>query len=276
MLQALERHARDGTSSSTDLDPLARADAEAAMEEWLDRKGVPEAWEIAPALVDQNVHLPMLDRLAAIIDGEPLSAALTWLAQSHGINVLLREIGESSARVSDIVGALKGYTHLGQSPLQSIDLHEGIDNTLVMLHMKLADGITVRRDYGADMPALQAYGNELNQVWTNLLNNAVDAVGREGEIVIRTSHQSGWARVEIEDNGPGIPDEITPRIFDPFFTTKPPGKGTGLGLSICHSIVTRKHRGELRVDSRPGCTRFTVRLPISQVEDAAPAPATRV
>ena len=234
---------------------------------------MPDAWDIAPSLVGQDLGPTALDELTATVGRDALEPALTWISWWYRVHVLVREIGESSTRVSEIVGALKGYTHLGQSPLQSVDLHDGIDNTLVMLRNTLTEGITIRREFGADVPSLQAYGNELNQVWTNLLGNAVEAIGRDGEIVIRTLRQGDWVAVEIEDNGPGIPDEIRPRIFDPFFTTKPPGKGTGLGLSISHSIVTKKHRGELRVDSRPGRTRFIVRLPIAQ-RDTTPAAAS--
>jgi signal transduction histidine kinase len=263
-LQTFARHAIDGAARSEDVDALARADAEAETEEWLEEHGVADSWELAPALVAQGIDLPALDRLAAVMPPETLSPALDWVAGQYRAQVLLREIGESSTRVSEIVGALKGYTHLGQSPLQSINLHEGIENTLVMLRSRLSDAVVVRREYGADVPELQAYGTELNQVWTNLLGNAVDAIDRAGEIVVRTRRLGDWAVIEIEDDGPGIPDAIKPRIFDPFFTTKPPGKGAGLGLSISHSIVTQKHRGELRVDSSPGRTRFTVKLPLAQ------------
>ncbi len=269
-LRAMERHASDAAARTLHLDPLARSDAEAAVEDWLEHHAVANVWEVAPALVDQDLDPQALSKLAEIIRGEALAAGLTWAASAYRVHALLREIGESSTRVSDIVSALKGYTHLGQAPVQSVDLHEGIDNTLMVLRHSLDEGISVRREYGADVPKLQAYGGELNQVWTNLLGNAVDALGGKGEITIRTRREGESVVVEIEDNGPGIPDDIGPRIFDPFFTTKAPGKGTGLGLSISHSIVTQKHSGELRMESRPGCTRFTVRLPIVPRETAAP------
>ncbi|HMA25801.1 MAG TPA: ATP-binding protein, partial [Gemmatimonadaceae bacterium] len=269
-LRAMERHASDAAARTLHLDPLARSDAEAAVEDWLEHHAVANVWEVAPALFDQDLDPQALSKLAEIIRGEALAAGLTWAASAYRVHALLREIGESSTRVSDIVSALKGYTHLGQAPVQSVDLHEGIDNTLMVLRHSLDEGISVRREYGADVPKLQAYGGELNQVWTNLLGNAVDALGGKGEITIRTRREGESVVVEIEDNGPGIPDDIGPRIFDPFFTTKAPGKGTGLGLSISHSIVTQKHSGELRMESRPGCTRFTVRLPIVPRETAAP------
>ena len=148
-----------------------------------------------------------------------------------------------------------------------MDLHEGLDNTLVILRGKLKAGISVHRDYGADVPKVPAHGSELNQVWTNILDNAADAMGGKGAITIRTRREGRWAVVEIEDDGPGIPKDIVPRIFDPFFTTKAPGQGTGLGLSTSYSIVTKQHRGEMHVESQPGLTRFTVKLPIQAPAD---------
>jgi signal transduction histidine kinase len=269
-LRTLAPGAHANAARSVDIDPLARSDAEAKVEDWLERHGVADAWEVAPALVSQKLDPPALLRLAEIMEGETLAASLTWLSCGYRVYALLGEIGESSTRISDIVGALKGYSHLGQAPVQAVDLHEGIDNTLVILRHTLKEGITVHRDYSADVPTLQAYGSELNQVWTNLLRNAVDAISGKGEITIRTRREGDWAVVEIEDSGSGIPEEIQSRVFDPFFTTKPPGKGTGLGLSISHTIVTQKHHGELRVASRPGRTRFTVRLPIARQETVAP------
>ncbi|HTI64570.1 MAG TPA: ATP-binding protein [Gemmatimonadaceae bacterium] len=262
-LHALEVQTLRDASRLPDADALTRADAEAELEEWLDERGVADGWEIAPALVAQHVDRPALERLAAAMPVDELGAALRWIACIYRANALLREIGESSGRVSTIVASFKSYTQLGHSPLQSIDLHQGIDSTLTVLQSQLSNGIRVEREYGRDVPQLQAYGTELNQVWTNLLTNAIDAAGKDGRIVVRTRREDVWAVVEVEDNGPGIPDAIKARIFDPFFTTKPPGHGTGLGLSISHNIVTQKHRGELRVDSRPGCTRMMVRLPIA-------------
>jgi signal transduction histidine kinase len=263
MLQSLERQARERASGQSDLDALTRADLEAAVEEWLDERGVADPWELAPALVGLGLDQPALARLATIFQGETLGAALTWIASLVPVYSLLNEIGQGASRISEIVGALKSYTYLGQAPAQEVNLHEGIDNTLIILRNKLKDGVTVCREYAADAPLVPGYGSELNQVWTNLLDNAADALGAKGQITIRTRRQGAWAVVEIEDDGPGIPEENLPRIFDPFFTTKAPGEGTGLGLSTSYGIVTEKHNGEIRVESRPGCTRFTVRLPIA-------------
>ncbi len=173
------------------------------------------------------------------------------------VHVLLYEIGQGAARIAEIVTALKGYSFHGETPAQRVDLHEGLDNTLVILRSKLKAGIEVRRDYDRDLPPVEAYGSELNQVWTNLLDNAADAMQGRGQLTIRTRREGRWAVIEIEDDGPGIPEAIQARVFDPFFTTKEPGKGTGLGLATSHAIVTEKHRGRLEVESRPGFTRFT-------------------
>ncbi|MGE5346467.1 MAG: sensor histidine kinase, partial [Acidithiobacillales bacterium] len=261
-LRSLQQQARERAATPTDLDALGRSDRETAVEEWLEKHGIENPWQLAASLAEQGLDPPSLSRLATLLNGEALSAGLAWAASLFPVYTLLNEIREGSARVSEIVGALKSYSYLGQAPVQAVDLHESLDNTLVILRAKLKDGINVHRDYGADIPKVAAHGGELNQVWTNLLDNAADAMGGKGEITIRTRRRDGWAVVEIEDNGPGIPKEITPRIFDPFFTTKAPGKGTGLGLSTSHAIVTKQHQGEIRVESRPGLTRFTVRLPI--------------
>jgi signal transduction histidine kinase len=160
------------------------------------------------------------------------------------------------------VQALKGYSYLDQAPIQAVDIHEGLDSTLVILRSKLTPEITVQRDYCENLPRIQAFGSQLNQVWTNLIDNAIDAVDGHGRVTLRTSYDDEWVIVEVEDDGPGIPDEALPHLFDPFYTTKPPGSGTGLGLNISHNIVVQKHGGRIDVDSRPGRTRFTVRIPI--------------
>ncbi len=176
---------------------------------------------------------------------------------------LLHEIREGSGRISQIVGALKNYSYLGQAPIQEVNIHDGIENTLVILRGKMKAGITIHRQYCNDVPIITAYGSELNQVWTNLLDNAIDAMHEEGEITIRTKNEKTFVLIEIEDNGPGIPAAIQSRIFDPFFTTKEPGKGTGLGLSTTWGIITEKHKGTIKVESKPGCTKFIVKLPVN-------------
>jgi signal transduction histidine kinase len=175
----------------------------------------------------------------------------------------MEEIGQGMGRITEIVKALKSYTYLDQAPIQSIDIHEGLDNTLVILRSKIGEGILMHRDYAKDLPRINAFGSELNQVWTNIIDNAIDAMDGQGEIYLKTYQENSWVVVEIKDTGPGIPQEIQNKIFDPFFTTKPPGDGAGLGLYISHNIIVQKHKGKLTVDSRPGETCFTVMLPVN-------------
>jgi len=243
------------------LDPLETADRTAELEEWLEENQIENAWEIAPNLLDLGYDPNQLSSLSAQFAAQQIPTLIEWLNCTYMIYSLLEEISMGSGRISEIVKALKSYTYLDQAPIQSVNLHEGLDNTLIILRSKLKQGVTVHRQYDPDLPIIQAYGGELNQVWTNLLDNAIDAMNGQGEIILRTRHDAQWAIVEVEDNGPGIPEEIQPKLFDPFFTTKPPGQGTGLGLNISHNIV-QKHGGRIEVFSRPGQTRFRVSLPL--------------
>jgi len=179
---------------------------------------------------------------------------------------LLGEIGEGAGRISAIVGAMRSYAYLDQASVQIVDITEGLENTLVLLGSKLKGGVVVRRQYAEYLPRIQAHGSELNQVWTNIIENAIDAMSGRGNITVRTAARDGYVLAEIEDDGPGMPPQVAARVFDPFFTTKPPGKGTGLGLNISHNIVVQEHKGRIEVDSQPGRTTFRVLLPI-----AAPA-----
>ncbi len=244
------------------LEPLVRADREAAFDEWFSAHAIDDPTGMAMTLVDMGLTPAQLESLKSLIPMPHLETAIQWLAHSVSISSLLHEVGQSSMRISEIVGALKSYSFLGQAPIQRIDIHEGIDNTLIILRGKLERGVTVRREYGNDVPPITAFGSELNQVWTNLLDNAIDAMDGHGMITVRTKRNGDHIAVEIEDDGPGIPAEIQACIFDPFFTTKAPGKGSGLGLATCFSIVSKKHHGEMVLTSRPGMTRFTVKLPI--------------
>lgn len=262
-LLAIEQRARTRAVVTSQLDPLTRGDMESAVEEWLEQRDIAEPWMLAPTLVALGLDSPELSNLVQGFPAEAVPAALNWMAAIFPVYALLHEVSQGSTRISEIVRALKSYSYLGQAQILSVDLHEGLDNTLVILRSKLKAGVTVHRDYAPDLPQVMAYGSELNQVWTNILDNAADAMGGHGNITIRTRRQGEWAIVDIEDDGPGIPNGIQGRIFDPFFTTKAPGKGTGLGLSTSFSIVADKHKGHVAVESKPGMTRFTVKLPIN-------------
>ena len=259
---SLAKQAREISVRQKNLSAIARSDAEAEVEEWLEERQIERAWELAPALVSMDLDQPALQLLFSSFRAGTFKAVIEWAARLFPVYTLSHEIGEASSRISEIVVALKNYSFLGQAPVQQINIHDGIENTLVILRSKLKGGITIHRNYGADVPEITAYGSELNQVWTNILDNAIDAMKEKGEITITTRRESNCISVEFEDNGPGIPPAILPRIYDPFFTTKEPGKGTGLGLSTSFGIITEKHRGKILVQSAPGCTKFIVKLPI--------------
>ena len=203
-----------------------------------------------------------LTTLAEAFSASQFPAALDWLAGTALSYSLLEEISQGAGRIAELVTALKTYTYMDQAPIQNVDIHAGLDNTLVILRGKLAAGVAIHRDYAADLPLIEAYGGELNQVWTNLIDNAIDALDGRGDITLRTRRTADGISVAIEDTGPGIPEAVRAHLFDPFFTTKAPGKGTGLGLSISHTIIVQKHQGRIDVYSQPGQTRFEVRLPL--------------
>jgi signal transduction histidine kinase len=269
LLAELAASAREKSRHPSELDGLARSDAEARVEEWLDRAGVDGGWELAPALTGQGLDGAALDRVVREVGASSLGAVVRWLAAAFRVYALLYEIGQGSRRVSEIVRALKSYSYLGQAPVQAIDIHEGIDDTLVILRNKLKVGIDVQRDYGKDVPRIMAWGSELNQVWTNLIDNAADAMGGSGRLILRTRLAGERVSVEVEDDGPGIPEAVRSRVFDPFFTTKEPGKGTGLGLATTHSIVTERHHGTIALTSVPGRTVFRVELPLAPPAEQA-------
>ena len=243
------------------LSPLEQSDREDELADWLESQGVSNPWDVSPSLVSANITQSQLATLAAQMSPEAFSEALLWLEATLTMNGLVNEVEQSTSRISDLVGAIKNYSYLDQAKLQSIDIHEGIDNTLKILHHKLKYGVSVHQEY-SDLPPISVYGGELNQVWTNLIDNAIDGMDGKGELTIRTSLENDCALIEIIDNGTGIPPEIQARIFEPFYTSKDVGKGSGLGLDISRRIVVQKHKGNLRFESQPGKTNFQVRLPI--------------
>ncbi len=242
------------------LEPLTRSDRENQIQEWLEARGMEDAWQIAPPLVTFGLDVAALEELGGAL-GSQLPFALRWLGGGYTVYALLDEVSTSAERISEIVKAVKSYSFLDQAPIQQVDVHEGLENTLVILRHKLKEGVRITREYARDLPRIEAHGSELNQVWTNIIDNAIDAMGGKGELTLRISRQDEKVVVEITDNGPGIPPEIKERIFEAFYTTKPPGSGSGLGLHISYNII-EKHRRRIQVDSQPGATTFRVTLPI--------------
>jgi signal transduction histidine kinase len=262
-LPEIDQSIRQHMKQSHALDTLERSDLEAGLESWLEGHGVENSWELSPVLAETAIDPQVLEEHMRSFSAAQWTPIITWLASTIQIYSLAGEIAMGAGRITEVVRALKSYTYMDQAPVQAVDIHAGLDNTLVILHSKLAqNGIRIQRDYAPDLPTVEAHGSELNQVWTNLIDNAIDAVGQNGQITVRTHCQEGWVVVEVEDNGPGIPESIRGKIFDPFTTTKPVGKGTGLGLNISHNIIVQKHKGKIQVYSQPGQTRFEVWLPL--------------
>jgi signal transduction histidine kinase len=246
----------------TALDSLERSDREEGIGEWLESRGIPDARQLAPDLVDAGCDLETMRLLSTRFDDGTLADVITRLTASLTLNRLVEQIERGTSRIADLVQAIKQYSYMDQAPEQEIDVHDGLENTLIMFHFRLKHGIEVVREYDRSIPRICARGSELNQVWTNLIDNALDAMNGRGELLVRTAVEFDGVLVEIRDNGPGIPPEIRDRIFEPFFTTKPVGDGTGLGLDTVYRIV-HQHRGQVRVDSAPGRTSFQVRLPFA-------------
>jgi len=243
------------------LDPIARDEREEELIDWLERHGIEDAYELGASLVDASVTIADLEALRDRIPAGVLPDAVAWLEAATTADELSRVIEASVERISALVTAIKEYSFMDRDGQQEVDLHQGLDNTLLILHHELKTGIEVIREYDPNLPKVCAYGSELNQVWTNLIDNAVQAMDGKGHLRIRTEREGERVVVEIVDDGPGIPEEIKDRIFEPFFTTKGVGVGSGLGLDIVRKIVWR-HGGDVRVQSRPGETRFCVHLPL--------------
>jgi signal transduction histidine kinase len=250
-------------ASAPKLTALEESEREDDLSDWLDAHGVAGGWELAPVFVGAGTTPEFLDKLTERASEELLDGAVRWLAYTLETELLLGEITDSVTRISNLLGAAKEYTQMDRAPFERADIHDGIKSTLQMMAGKLA-GLTVVKDLDRSIPPVPIYAGELNQVWTNLIDNAVQAMDGTGTLTIRTVLDEPFVRVEIGDTGPGIPPELRQRIFEPFFTTKPVGKGTGLGLDISFRIVVERHGGDLRVKSEPGDTRFIVRLPLTE------------
>ncbi len=250
------------------LSPLQASDLEDELGDWLDEHGVQGGWDLAPVFVAGGLGVEDMESVAAHSNSETLEGAIRWLAYTVETESLLREITDASSRISDLVLAAKQYSQLDRAQHRFVDVHEGLDATLVMFGRKLGEGSGLRivKDYDRSLPAIPAFPAKLNQVWTNIIDNAIDAMDGSGTLSVRTVRAGEQIMVEIGDTGPGIPPDVRQRIFEPFFTTKPVGRGTGLGLDVSYRVVLM-HHGDVRVESAPGDTRFQVLLPI---EDPGP------
>jgi signal transduction histidine kinase len=268
----LQEEAAERVPKARALAPMEASDREDEISDWLDDHGVRDGWDLPPTFVAAGLDVAWLDHVAVTVEPEILESALRWLNYTVETELLMNEIEDSTTRVSTLVGAAKQYSQLDRAPYQVVDVHVLLDSTLLMLSGKFPPGITVVKDYDAGLPHIPAYAGELNQVWTNLIDNAVSAMHGSGTLTVRTGMDRDQVFVEFGDTGPGVPPEIRDRIFEPFFTTKPVGEGTGLGLDITWRIVVNKHHGELTLESSPGDTRFRVRLPVTAQNDAAAAP----
>ncbi|GGK06432.1 histidine kinase [Streptomyces camponoticapitis] len=263
-LVGLQDDAVTKAAAGVSMTAMEAADAEDTVSDWLEEHDVARAWDLAPSLVAAGIGVEWLEGAARTVGSEHLDAAVRWITYTIDTELMMGEIDDSVERISDLIGAARQYSQLDRSPLQIVDVHALLDATLTMLQAKIPKSVRVVREFDRGLPSIPAYGAELNQVWTNLIVNALDAMPDGGTLTLTTWREDERLLVEIADNGVGISDEVRPRIFEPFFTTKQVGEGTGLGLDISYRIVVNKHHGDLRVSSRPGDTRFQVCLPIEQ------------
>ena len=257
----LDAVAKERARNPVELNILTRNEQENILEQWLQELGDSQVSDVVSALVSVGLGQEDLKTLGEFFSDEQFAEIVKWLGFKITIYSLVGEIGLATGRIVKLVKALKTYTYMDQAPVQSVDVRKELDNTLIILNNKLKRGVDVIQEYDDNLPVIEAYASELNQVWTNLIDNAIDAMDGTGVLSIRVRWEDPWVVVEIEDNGSGISPEHQSKIFDPFFTTKPPGKGTGLGLNISRNLIVQKHKGEMTVKSKPGCTCFTIHLP---------------
>jgi len=262
-LATASHNALQRLANAPPLDHLESSDRADVVATWLEAHHVAEAWELAPVFVGAGLDAAWLDEFAAKLPADSQADALGWLGARLNLKSLLGQVEQSTGRIAALVQAIRSYSYMDQSPMQEINIHEGIESTLAILGHKL-NNVTVMRAFDRSVPPIMAYGRELNQVWTKLIDNAIHAVNGTGKICIGTSLEDNQLVVEIVDNGAGIPPNLQPHLFEPFFTTKPVGTGTGLGLVISNRIVGDRHGGEIEFESKPGETRFKVRLPLNR------------
>ncbi|HTQ62594.1 MAG TPA: ATP-binding protein [Candidatus Solibacter sp.] len=260
LLAQREEEIRSSLKPAPFKDELARVEREEAIQSWLEARGVADAWKLSPSLADADLTDAHLESFASAA-GSSLGPELTRFATLLEMERIAQDLEHSSARISDLIKAIKEYSYMDQGPMQEVDIERGIETTLTIMQHKLKRGISVTRNYAPHLPKVMASGSELNQVWTNLIDNAADAMKNGGNLAIRTARENDFVLVEIADNGVGIPSEALSRIFDPFFTTKGVGEGTGLGLDVVSRII-KNVGGQVSVTSTPGDTRFQVRIPV--------------
>jgi signal transduction histidine kinase len=252
----------DRSKKPVQLDQILISDREQEIESWLTEKNINDTWSVASIFAKSNLSIEELNNLANKFSSEQFPIILSLTSAISFSNIILDEIQQGTERITQIVKSLKSYSYQEEAPVKPLDVHEGLNDTLVMLRSQLKKGITVKQEYEEGLPLIEARGSELNQVWTNIIDNAITAMNGKGTIKIKTFKDDQWIVVQISDTGDGIPEDVQAKIFDPFFTTKQPGEGTGLGLNISHDIVVNRHKGKVDVLSRPGETCFEVRLPI--------------
>jgi len=247
------------------LTPLERSDAEDDLGSWLQDNGVPDGYDLSPVLVDAGLGIKWLETVVERVGVAPLGAVMRWVAGILSLDGSVKAIDEGTRRISDLVAAIKQYSHMDQSPVGEVDIAAGLDSTLTMLGHKLKY-LKVVREIDPKLPTIWGYAGELNQVWTNLIDNAADAVKstENPTVTVRASCNDSGILVSVEDNGPGMSPAVRARLFEPFFTTKGVGQGTGLGLATCHRVINGRHHGDISVTSEPGSTRFLVYLPLQQ------------
>ena len=264
-LTGLQEEFADRVQEAPELSGVAATDMEDELTDWLDDHEVAGGWDLAPVFVAGGLRVGDLERVRTAAEETSLDGALRWLAYTVETESLLREITDSTSRITALVGAAKQYSQMDRAPYQMIDVHDGLKATLIMLGARLAKfGIKVVKDLDLSLPKIPAYPAELNQVWTNVTDNAIQAMNGPGTLTVRTCQDDDWLLVEIGDTGPGIPADIRRRVFEPFFTTKGVGEGTGLGLDVSWRVVVNRHHGDLTVESEPGNTRFQIRLPLTE------------
>ena len=251
------------------LHPLAMGEREEELAEWLEDRGIDDAWNLGPRLANEGIGEAELEAMSGVTGADAFPVALQWVVTVREMRSLLEDTRSASGRIADLVKAFRSYTHTDEGPQQVVDIHDGIEDTLIILRHKLVSGVRVSRIYDRSLPPIPVFGSEINQVWTHLIDNAVEALAGEGDVTITTRRDGDNIVVEVADNGPAIPPEIRDRIFDPFFSSRGPGRGATAGLDACYRVVVNRHGGSLRLISEPGTTRFETYLPIAGVSDGS-------